>query len=149
AVPARWEVRAGTFAGPLAGVGGCLGLFRAGAVLLWLALARSAVVAGLARTGPGLGGRFAGAVGGLPRGAGGDFGFDAGQRVTGVQGLRSRVRTGGVWVPGGPPGLQNRWTARRVVGGFDSRPPPPPARAGGAMKGARDVQGHHDATASD
>src|SRR5712691_9223051 len=31
---------------------------------------------------------------------------------------------GGVRVPGGPPGLQNRWTARRVVGGFDSRPPP-------------------------
>jgi hypothetical protein len=28
-------------------------------------------------------------------------------------------------VPGGPPGLQNRWTARRAVGGFDSRPPPP------------------------
>jgi PPOX class probable F420-dependent enzyme len=27
-------------------------------------------------------------------------------------------------VPGGPPGLQNWWTARRVVGGFDSRPPP-------------------------
>ena len=24
-------------------------------------------------------------------------------------------------------GLQNRWTAHRVVGGFDSRPPPPPA----------------------
>src|SRR5690348_2125730 len=31
---------------------------------------------------------------------------------------------GGVRVPGGPPGLQNRWTALRVVGGFDSRPPP-------------------------
>ena len=27
-------------------------------------------------------------------------------------------------MPGGPPGLQNRWTARRAVGGFDSRPPP-------------------------
>jgi GNAT superfamily N-acetyltransferase len=28
-------------------------------------------------------------------------------------------------VSGGPPGLQNWWTARSVVGGFDSRPPPP------------------------
>ncbi len=27
-------------------------------------------------------------------------------------------------MPGGPPGLQNRWAARRVAGGFDSRPPP-------------------------
>ena len=27
-------------------------------------------------------------------------------------------------MPGGPPGLQNRWTALRVAGGFDSRPPP-------------------------
>src|SRR5215469_1342131 len=37
-----------------------------------------------------------------------------------------RARHGGVWAPGGPPGLQNRRTARSVVGGFDSRPPPPP-----------------------
>ena len=28
----------------------------------------------------------------------------------------SRVSRGGVWVPGGPPGLQNRWTARRAAG---------------------------------
>jgi hypothetical protein len=27
-------------------------------------------------------------------------------------------------VPGGPLGLQNRWAALRVAGGFDSRPPP-------------------------
>src|SRR5215472_6475798 len=32
---------------------------------------------------------------------------------------------GGVRVPGGPPGLQNRWAAFCVAGGFDSRPPPP------------------------
>src|SRR5215467_15361570 len=31
---------------------------------------------------------------------------------------------GGVRVPGGPPGLQNRCAAFRVAGGFDSRPPP-------------------------
>src|SRR6266567_3378920 len=48
------------------------------------------------------------------------------------------VGPGGVRVPGGPPGLQNRWTARRVVGGFDSRPPPPmsgrlPGRRGEAV----------------
>ena len=36
----------------------------------------------------------------------------------------TRVRHGGVWAPGGPPGLQNRRTAPSVVGGFDSRPPP-------------------------
>src|SRR5580704_19426945 len=36
--------------------------------------------------------------------------------------------TGGVRAPGGPPGLQNRWTALRVVGGFDSRPPPLPGQ---------------------
>ena len=35
-----------------------------------------------------------------------------------------RVWFGGVWAPGGLPGLQNRGTARCVVGGFDSRPPP-------------------------
>ena len=45
------------------------------------------------------------------------------------------VGSGGVRVPGGPPGLQNRWTARRVVGGFDSRPPPPrPGPYGGACR---------------
>jgi GNAT superfamily N-acetyltransferase/RimJ/RimL family protein N-acetyltransferase len=33
-------------------------------------------------------------------------------------------------VPGGPLGLQNRWTALRVVGGFDSRPPPLAASVG-------------------
>jgi hypothetical protein len=27
-------------------------------------------------------------------------------------------------VPGGPHGLQNRWAAPSVAGGFDSRPPP-------------------------
>ena len=27
-------------------------------------------------------------------------------------------------MPGGPLSLQNWWTARSVVGGFDSRPPP-------------------------
>ncbi len=35
-------------------------------------------------------------------------------------------------MPGGPPGLQNRWAALRVAGGFDSRPPPPPSRRSGA-----------------
>jgi len=34
---------------------------------------------------------------------------------------------GGVWVPGGPPGLQNRCGRGSRSGGFDSRPPPPPA----------------------
>src|SRR5215813_8838927 len=42
-----------------------------------------------------------------------------------------KVGPGGVWVPGGPPGLQNRCAALRVAGGFDSRPPPLPARAQG------------------
>ncbi len=41
-----------------------------------------------------------------------------------VSSRAGKVEPGGVWVPGGPPGLQNRWTARGVVGGFDSRPPP-------------------------
>jgi hypothetical protein len=35
------------------------------------------------------------------------------------------VSPGGVRVPGGPPGLQNRCAALCVAGGFDSRPPPP------------------------
>src|SRR6516225_3947847 len=47
-------------------------------------------------------------------------GADGGHRPGG-----GSLGRGGVWVPGGPPGLQNRWTARRAVGGFDSRPPPP------------------------
>ena len=34
---------------------------------------------------------------------------------------------GGVWVPGGPPGLQNRRGRASRPGGFDSRPPPPTA----------------------
>src|SRR5258708_36908024 len=34
------------------------------------------------------------------------------------------VTCGGVWAPGGLPGLQNRGTAHCAVGGFDSRPPP-------------------------
>src|SRR5215475_11002609 len=38
---------------------------------------------------------------------------------------QGNVRPGGVRVPGGPPGLQNRWAAFCVAGGFDSRPPPP------------------------
>jgi hypothetical protein len=31
---------------------------------------------------------------------------------------------GGVWVPGGPRGLQNRRGGDELPGGFDSRPPP-------------------------
>ena len=31
---------------------------------------------------------------------------------------------GGVWVPGGPRGLQNRREGDELSGGFDSRPPP-------------------------
>ena len=41
-----------------------------------------------------------------------------------LYGAADKVSSGGVWVPGGPPGLQNRWAALRVAGGFDSRPPP-------------------------
>lgn len=41
----------------------------------------------------------------------------AGQRPVNAQ--------GGVWVPGGPHGLQNRWSQHGWLGGFDSRPPPP------------------------
>src|SRR5258707_8351354 len=49
----------------------------------------------------------------------GSPGPDVGRRLG-----AGNVGAGGVRVPGGPPGLQNRWTAYRVVGGFDSRPPP-------------------------
>src|SRR5579875_3172607 len=69
----------------------------------------------------------------------------AGRAVAGRGGRRPRQERGrssvgraGVRVPGGPPGLQNRWTARDVVGGFDSRPPPlgpggaPQGRTGGS-----------------
>src|SRR5215472_12783048 len=45
-----------------------------------------------------------------------------------------KVGPGGVWVPGGPPGLQNRCAALSVAGGFDSRPPPLPARTQGQTR---------------
>ncbi len=52
--------------------------------------------------------------------------------------LPATVVAGGVWVPGGPPGLQNQRALLRSAGGFDSRPPPPkmiadtyPPRSGG------------------
>src|SRR5580704_3969822 len=60
------------------------------------------------------------------------------------------VGGGGVWVPGGPPDLQNRCAALSVAGGFDSRPPPltgpvPGAaygrKCGSATAGAQDRRG--------
>jgi hypothetical protein len=53
----------------------------------------------------------------------------------------SRVIGGGVWIPGGSPGLQNQRAACRVAGGFDSRPPPPP-RPRRAGLGSRRRGGH-------
>ena len=50
-----------------------------------------------------------------------------GDLIVSAHGKASKVMRGGVWVPGGPPGLQNQRAACRVAGGFDSRPPPPPA----------------------
>src|ERR1700749_4411079 len=44
-----------------------------------------------------------------------------------LRGGVSKVGVGGVWIPGGSPGLQNQRAACRVAGGFDSRPPPPTA----------------------
>src|SRR4249919_1564189 len=49
------------------------------------------------------------------------------------------VGPGGVRVPGGPPGLQNRWTARCVAGGFDSRPPPREPSPGNGRRRRRRV----------
>ena len=90
--------------------------------------------------GPGAAGQaVAAAAGGMDRG---ERGTDADAEAQAARGAREvlrrhrhplrrlgpppdKVTTGGVWVPGGPPGLQNRWTALRVAGGFDSRPPPP------------------------
>src|SRR5262249_56414535 len=88
---------AGTVAGGLAGFGGCLGLFLAGAVSLRLALAlartsdRIAVVARLSRARRGLADWFARAGDGLAGGVGGDLGLDVGQRVFGVLGEPSQV----------------------------------------------------------
>lgn len=74
-MPARREGRAGAFVG-LAGLAGHLGLFRAVAVPLWLALVR---VAAVIRAG-------------APAGSvGGDLGFDVGQRVVGVVGQPGQV----------------------------------------------------------
>ena len=79
--------------------------------------------------GAGIGAGIGGGVGHGPVAAPRRRGRRDGQRrrhawVTPASAMPSRVGIGGVRVPGGPHGLQNRWTARRAVGGFDSRPPP-------------------------
>src|ERR1700753_2659709 len=51
-----------------------------------------------------------------------------------LRGGVSKVGGGGVWIPGGSPGLQNQRAACRVAGGFDSRPPPPPALTAGVVR---------------
>src|ERR1700726_3525051 len=54
-----------------------------------------------------------------------------------LRGGVGKVGVGGVWIPGGSPGLQNQRAACRVAGGVDFRPPPPPALILGAGRPGR------------